>query len=115
VDRKRAGDQVGLRRSAPDLKAPELLARQIDRFVTTPVQVELEARSMRDDMRRNVENCLPRERVFLAQSIRIGQLHDLGHLGPQFMPVVNCSRNDRPTAALDRPQAPVIHGMISLH
>ncbi len=54
VNRQRFGDQFRSRGAFPDLQAPTLFGRLVDSLVGATIEIELEARAMRDDVRRDI-------------------------------------------------------------
>ena len=115
VDRKRSFHQARRRLLAPQVQPPTLFAGQIDGFVTGAVQVEFEARSMGDDVRRDIDDGLAGERIFLAQPLTSRKAHNVADFGTQLVAVVNSGGQNGPGATLNGPPSTGVLRRISVH
>ena len=63
---------------SPYLQSPGLFRRQVDRSVARAVEVDLKARSMNDDLGREIGDELFGERVFFPLAVRVGDTSTIG-------------------------------------
>jgi hypothetical protein len=78
--------------------------RQIDRSIAAPVEIDLETRAVEHDPVGQIADGVLRERVFLAQPLRVVERHGGCYLVTQAMTVVDSRADDRRGTALDGPQ-----------
>ncbi|OWK21821.1 hypothetical protein AJ88_12085 [Mesorhizobium amorphae CCBAU 01583] len=88
---------------SPYVQAPGLVRRPVDRRLARPVQIDLKARSMNDDLGGEIGDKVLGEGVLLPQPVRVGDAHERLASAPDVGAAVDRRANDGGIAKLDCP------------